>query len=308
MWFLGYGFNGTAMSLAPTPTDISDIGSVTLRHGYYDKIYISRKAAEETVTEIPSSWDFDTILYADFDDNTNAGNVNFNTDDVNELLIKRRFLDESNQWSKWMTICVKHVETEEDMYIDDVDLYNAGMTTYQYAIVPVKDNIEGQYYSTIVRSEFNGIYLAEKGQIWGSPISNQNIDTTRNISKTFNVLMNNRYPVPTSNTTTNYDTGSVSANFLPVEDDGCTLITDDLYRIPYQKAFMDFLTNYQPKILKVGDGRIWLCDINPSPTDTAVDVYNNRDIAFEFTEIGNYLSEKDLYYCNLSDISEVWWS
>ena len=48
--------------------------------------------------------------------------------------------------------------------------------------------------------------------------------------------------------------------------------------------------------------------ITGDPTDTADTTYQNRNISFEWTEIGDYNSERDLYYTNLSDIEEKWWN
>ncbi len=48
--------------------------------------------------------------------------------------------------------------------------------------------------------------------------------------------------------------------------------------------------------------------VTGDPTDTANGTYNNRDISFEWTEIGNYESERDLYNTNLSDVEEEWWN
>lgn len=71
---------------------------------------------------------------------------------------------------------------------------------------------------------------------------------------------------------------------------------------------MDFLCDSVPKILKLPDGRKWLIQVTPNPTDTAEENYNNRYINFTWVEIGDMDSEEDLYYLGLSDVSPEWWN
>ncbi len=71
---------------------------------------------------------------------------------------------------------------------------------------------------------------------------------------------------------------------------------------------MDFIADGIPKILKLFDGRIWLVQTTPNPSDTAEESYNNRYITFTWVEIGNINSEEDLYYLGLSEVTEEWWN
>ena len=111
----------------------------------------------------------------------------------------------------------------------------------------------------------------------------------------------------------NYDTGECSGNFVPVEEDNKCIQPDfskdgDYARVQYQKKVMDFIAKNCPGILKMPDGRTWIIQVTPSPSDSAQDTYNNRNISFSWVEIGDVNSEADLYYLGMSDVSPEWWS
>ena len=312
MWFTGYDYFGTVASVSPTPTNVASITYIELKNGWFDKLYVTEDTNYSLDSGIPVSWTYDTVMFADFENTTNAGNIDTNTYETKHLLIKRRELNDYNEWTDWMTIADKDINEEPDFAWDGTDFFNAAKRTYQYAAVPIFDSgLEGSYYKVQVDSDFDGIYVAGKDddnemEIWGTPITDAYVDTTRTIVTAYNILLRNRYPVAVSNSPANYDVGVVNGNWHPIEN--CEPVSEDGTRTTYQRLFMDFITNYKPKILKTKDGRIWLCTTNPSPTDTAQTEYNNRLISFEFTEIANYLSEEHLWRTGLSDVEERWWA
>jgi len=70
---------------------------------------------------------------------------------------------------------------------------------------------------------------------------------------------------------------------------------------------MDFISDGIPKILKLPNGRLWLVQIAPSPSDTAGQSYNDREISWSWTEVGSVDSEEDLYYLGFSEVDPEWW-
>lgn len=96
-----------------------------------------------------------------------------------------------------------------------------------------------------------------------------------------------------------------------IEEEGCELAYDaqyDYQRIKYQRDFMDYICDSIPKILKLPDGRLWLIQVTPNPTDTANQAYNDREISWSWVEIGDVDSEEDLYYLGFSNVEQEWWS
>lgn len=175
-------------------------------------------------------------------------------------------------------------------------------------------NEEGNYSTTMVKSEFNKIFLIEDSTVYGTEITDGFCDTTRNIPSANLELLNSKYPIFVRNSIANYDTGSCKGSFMKTESDEGECVELDYSnehsykRVMYQKEVMDFICDGVPKILKNIDGRKWLIQVMPNPTDTADEVYNNRNISFEWVEIGNLDSEEDMYYLGISDITPEWWN
>lgn len=305
MLTIGINFFAGKQAVPCNPTAVENATYVSLSEGIYDDLLITRNIDMPT-NVVPDYFDYDTILWAPFNGNTIAGNIQFSTDTVSHILLKRRMVGEL----KWMTIRVFDVNDINDLDIRGVDYY-CPYGDVQYAIVPSYYGIEGNYNIVTTKSTFEGFYIAEKDQIWGTIITENFCDTTRNIEVGIQNLLNHKYPISVSNSIANYDSGSCSGEFYKYFDDGCTFDIGEAYdthNSKYRKEFMDYLTNKHPKILKVCDGRVWLITVSDSPTDSAVDIYNLRQIAFNWTETGNYLSERDMYYANLSDVNNAWWS
>lgn len=302
MVFLGYSFFGDMSSVLPTVTSINDINYVEVKDGLYDELYITNNTDEINTDEINEVWDFDTVLHANFDNTTDAGNIGWNLKNTTNILVKKREAGDL----KWTTIYDQEVLTIEDFSFSGVDYVTKSNTDYQYAIVSALGRVEGNYNISEVTSEFDGIFLIEKDAIYGTPITSDLIDTTRNVPSTILSLPNNKYAVYCSNSIANYDTGSASGTFVYLNKETCTYDFEHVNQ--YTRYLMEMLSNRKAKLLKVYDGRMWLIMVSGNPTDTGESDIRNRIINFEWAEIGDYKSEKDLYWAGLSNVSSIWWN
>lgn len=308
MFICGSGFVGGELACALTPTGIENLNYVELKNGIYDDLYITKATDFELSNECPKEWDFDTILWAKFNGNTNAGNVDWNLETTSHIILKSRNEGEF----KWKTIFVKEVHDINDFVINYPDYFIASGQTVEYAIVNVLYGSEGNYATTKITPKFSKMFLIEDNIVWGTDITDGYCDTTRNIPSSNVELLNRKYPIFVRNTIANYDTGTCKGSFVPLVDkESCELAYDSEYdyqRIKYQREFMDFITDGVPKILKMPDGRLWIIQVTPNPTDTANQHYNNREISWTWVEIGDINSEEDLYYLGLSNVSQEWWN
>lgn len=306
MFFLGNNILGADKNTVPlTPTSVKNITYLVLKNGLFDCLYITKEIESEPAMDCPEQWDFDTIFHADFSNNTSAGNVDWNLKSVSHILIKRRDVSAF----KWTTIAVKEIHTLEDLTSGIItnDYFNASSIQYEYALVPALYGTEGLYNTTFVDSVFDSIFIAEKNNIIGTPATDGFCDTSRVVPSSTAVTILNRYPTYIRNTKANYDKGSFKGKFMYLDEETCAFQLDDGERIRFQKEVIDFLSDGMPKLLKHYDGRIWLIQITGDISDTADSEYNNRDITFEWVEVGDYSSERDLYKSNLSDVTEEWW-
>lgn len=308
MFICGSNFVGGSLACSLTPTGVENINYVELKKGLYDDLYITKATDFEPTSECPQEWDFDTILWAKFNNNTNAGNVDWNLETTSHIILKSR----SEGQFKWKTLVVKETHTIDDFIINYPDYFVASGEPVEYAVVNILYGSEGTYATTKVTSKFTKMFLIEDEVVWGTDITDGFCDTTRNIPSSTVTLLNSKYPIFIRNGAANYDTGTCYGSFVPVvEEDGCELAYEEQYdyrRTKYQKEFMDFVCDNVPKVLKLPDGRLWIVQVNPDPADTADQAYNNREVSFSWVEIGDVNSEEDLYYLGLSDVEEEWWN
>ena len=307
MFICGSNFVGGESACALTPTGINNIDYVELKNGIYDDLYITKDTNSELTHECPKEWDFDTVLWAKFSNNTNAGNVDWNLENTSHIILKSR----TEGQFKWKTIAVKEVNSVKDLVINYPDYFVASGQPVEYAVTNVMYGCEGTYAITKVTSTFSKMFLIEGDTVWGTEVTDGYCDTTRNIPSSTVELLHSRYPIFVRNTIANYDTGNCKGSFVPLNEDSCEFAYNgeqDYERIKYQRDFMDYICDSIPKILKLSDGRLWLVHVTPNPTDTANQQYNDREISWSWVEVGDVNSEEDLYYLGFSNVEPEWWS
>lgn len=310
MYFCGLNTIGGKSACEVSLTNISNITYVEISGAYFDDLYMSLDPAVDYSMDLPTDWDWNTVLYARFNGNTYAGNIDTAVSDCSHVLLKRRL----PKTFQWQTIYVKPISKREDFEITFNDYTVRASAEMEYAVVPIFHGLESNYSTITVKSEFTDMFLISNDQVYGTPITDGFCDTTRNIPSSNVELLNSKYPLFVRNSIANYDTGECTGNFIKLlDDDGqCSLEMlepeNDYERTVYQKEVMDFICDGNPKILKLPDGRMWCVQVTPSPTDTADTQYNNRNISFQWVEIGDVNSEEDMYYLGLNDIDSQWWN
>ena len=305
MFFCGGMLCADIMSVVCTPTNIDDITKVELSDGWYDDLRITNNITETLSSAVNQEWDWDTIFHAKFDGNLSAGNVNWNLERVSYLIVRRK----KTKDFKWTTIKVQKVETKDDFNLKDIDITAAPNYEYQYAAVPIIDNVAGFYSIDIVDVKSNSLLIADKDEIWYTGITDNYLDNTSVVPNSVINTMYDVYPTIVRNSESNYEEISVNASFFPLEEDGCSIdLENDQKRIEYNKAAKMFLRNGKAKILKGISGDIWLCYVNNPPTDSAENDYRNRKISFGVVEIGDPNDEETLYEVGISDVTQEWWN
>ena len=292
--FLGMTFAGGLYSFDTTPLPEKEITKVKLSNGIVDELYITSKDIEYN-TEIPTVWDFGTILYAKFSDNLLAGNIDFAVNEVDKLRLKRRKKGEVD----WITLYERSVLTAEDLFIEWVDLTARSNTTYEYTIAPIFGDVEGSFFANEITTSFRGLFIMDRDKIFATDLDVQ-ITEQRNKPRSVVTTVNRKYPFVVSNGLNDYDSGSVSAQFLEYNPN-----VDD-WNIEGGRSFVsnlkDFLNGGSAKLLKYEDGRMWLIDVSSSSvTDTEDDMHLQIHTSFEWTEIGNCEDPSTLYDYNFID-------
>lgn len=307
--FIMSGFNGGANAIAFTPTAVNDINYIKIENGLYDDLMITKDTSYEIKDYIPD-WSYDTVLYAKFNNTTNASNIDWDIKNTEAILVKSRPVGQF----QWKTVVVQETSGVDDFEINYIDYTVPSGQPTEYALVPVTNGLEGAYFSTTVTPVYTKLFVIELNTVYGSELIDNGVQITRNIPSANVELLNSRYPVFVRNTIANYDTGSLTGIWIPVvSEEGCdqaeALDSEyDYERTEWQVGFVDFLADSKPKIIKDDVGHIWAAQITPNITDEPQTSNADRKITFTFVEVGSTKSAEDLYYLGLSDVGPEWWS
>lgn len=309
MIFLGNTFLGAdALTISHSPTFQRPENSITISGIELDYLYITDDVNSEILEEniLPTSWDFDTIMYADFDDNTTlAGNIDWSLDTVTDVAIKRR---RSGEY-KWITLAVQAVDDLKDFNIDRYDLTTTN-AIYEYALVPIMNRTEGIYNKTSVDVRNDNLVISDSTNTYYTIMTNGFCNTVDNAPNATLTTIHDKYPTIIRNTNANYETIEVTGTFMPLDETECSYEdawNDDRIRILYQRKLKEFLSNGKNKILRNVDGQTWLVYVTTPPSDIAVSKYNYRQLTFQCTEIADIEDEEALYKSNFTDVTEEWW-
>lgn len=286
MMLLSGMFCGDNHSFDFTPTDVANINNLRIHNGIYDEVFATKDTTKDYSEEV-KVWDFDTLLYSLFKNNLFGGNVEFAASTVSAIRIKRRKKGDFN----WDTIVEIPVKTNADFQFERFDRYARGNTEYEYSLVPMLDNVEGNLNTNSIKSEFEGFYFIDKDTIFQA-ILNTQLSTTRNHNSTTISTLGRKYPFHVSNGKSNYTTGQLQASFVDVGLD-CTLDLENGWK--YREAVDDFLTNGKPKILKNGEGKMWMVAIVDSVPQDLSNFYLMPVHTVSWAEIGNVDDVGDMY-------------
>lgn len=298
--FVGFDFFADVDCLNSAPSSVDNITSTTLTNAIFDHFNVTKDVTITFTTNKPEEWNYDTIMDADFDGDINAGNVDFLIEQVSAIKIKRRIKGTFD----WITLETVPISKVEDLEFTFVDRLNAYGVEYEYAFVPILNDIEGNYIINSIYSEFNGVYIGDFNNIYrlffevnySNEMRNQQIGTLQPLGR--------KYPVIIANGNLSYDSGTVAAMILN-DDYTETRTIDKIDIVERKETLKDYLTDKKAKILKDWNGGIKLIMVSTSPTvaykeNSGMSV---PQITFGWTEIGDANSQSDLYNNGVIDES-----
>lgn len=290
--FLGYNFCGDGNSLDPTPTNINNITSTRLQNGIFDHFNVTKDVSFDYNTIVPTDWDLNTVMNADFAGNVSAGNVNQIASGITSVRIKRRVKGTFD----WITIREIPISSAADLSFIITDNLAAYNIEYEYAFVPVVEDTEGAYIIESILSKYEGVFVCDidtmfkfhAGIEYNNNVANQQVGVFQ--------PYNRKYPVIVSNSLINYQTGSIGGWVLPDDFDDNrqptrTAITKE------KDVLLKFLLNKKPKIIKDMNGNNWVVFFTGNPNVTYDNNYGQGmiKVSAEWTEVGDPNSKDDLY-------------
>lgn len=299
--FLGYNFLADGNALDSAPSAISNITTSKLTNAIFDHFNITKNINTAYSTDIPTEWDYDTIINADLDGDLNGGNVDFLINQINSIKIKRRVKGTFN----WLTLAEIPINTIDDLTFVFNDRLNAYGVEYDYAFVPMLKDVEGNYIINTILSKFDGVFIGDAESAYklmydvnyGTNSRNQRVGTFEPLGKQF--------PVFVANGLLSYESGTVIATVMNDEYEDTGKI-DRKAIVDKKDILKDYLTNRKAKILKDWSGNIWLCIIVNSPQVSyrSGSGMGIPQVSFDWVEIGQADSQQDLYANGILNILE----
>lgn len=325
MIFLNSFFGADELTFSPAPTDFGIVTSTKVKNGIFDDVFVTNDVETELIGDIPDEWDFDTVVKADYDINTNSGNVSFTFDNVTQLVVKRR----KQQDTRWITLYVRDIDPTGDL-ASQLNIAGqdstAGYNDYVYAIVPLFNGSEGVYnyaktldpddptiiydYTPVKNSE---LVILDCENLYHTPITNGSITTTSNTATSPLTTLHEKYPTIIRNGAYNYETIDVSITFAPQGENDCDLIFNDPVRMNlFNRELKNWLNNENAKILKDENGNMWLVYIESGLSDSPYEenLSELRELSFTCDEIGDVEDEEQLWNAGLIDesVTEEYWN
>ena len=289
---VGYNFCADGNALDPMPTNINDITFTKVQNGIFDHFNVSRDTSFDYSSIIPTDWDVNTLMNASFAGNASAGNVAQVASGVTSVRVKRRIKGTFN----WITIREIPVTKPEDLSFVITDNLNAYNVEYEYAYVPMMEDVEGNYIVESILSKFEGVFICDIDTVFKfyAGVEYDSNDAIQQVG-VFQPY-NRKYPIIVSNSIMQYQTGGVGGWVLP-EDYEDTHVFDRSKIVKEKEALLNFLMNKKPKILKDMNGNNWLVYFADNPSV----VYDNNygqgmlKVSAKWTEVGDPNDKNDLY-------------
>ncbi len=289
---VGYNFYSDGNALDPTPTNINNLTSTKAQNGIFDHFNVSRDTSFDYSTIIPTDWNINTLMNADFNGNVSAGNVDQIASGITSIRVKRRIKGTFD----WVTIREIPVTSSEDLSFVITDNLNAYNVEYEYAYVPMMEDVEGSYIIESIVSKFEGVFICDVDTVFKfyAGVEYDGNDAVQQVG-VFQPF-NRKYPIIVSNSIMQYQTGSIGGWVLP-EDYEDTHVFDRSKIVKEKEVLLNFLMNKKPKVIKDMNGNNWLVYFTGNPSVT----YDNNDgqgmlkVSAKWTEVGDPNDKTDLY-------------
>ena len=290
--FIGYNFYSDGNALDPTPTNINNITHTMVQNGIFDHFNVSRDTSFDYSSIIPTDWDINTLMNADFAGNVSAGNVGQLATGITSVRVKRRIKGTFD----WITIREIPVAKPEDLSFVITDNLNAYNVEYEYAYVPMTEDVEGSYIIESILSKFEGVFICDIDTVFKF-YAGVEYDTNDAIQQV-GVFQpyNRKYPIVVSNSIMQYQTGGIGGWVLP-EDYEDTHVFDRSKIVKEKEVLLNFLMNKKPKIIQDMNGNNWLVYFTGNPSVTYDNNYGQGmlKVSANWTEVGDPNDKTDLY-------------
>ncbi|MCY7911108.1 hypothetical protein MOB65_19840 [Bacillus inaquosorum] len=279
--FFGFEHGGCVWD-TPVCTDMLD--ELQLNEGIYDEVYVNLDTTIPDNTSKPTVWSLSTIMDAKFTGDLDAGSVGAEGFKVTKILLFRSLVG-TNQWD---AVAQFEYDKEYNVY-DYIDRYVQNGSTYQYAVVPVANEILGdRLASDPIKAEYEGIFLTDKNENRRLEYDISLGDVLSNTASSVTQPINGKYPIIIFGTS-NYRSGNLSV--LPLSKSTVSMAGERIDKFAEQinrQEWLSFLNNCKAKVLRMDNGVLMLVVTqNATVSHKEGDILRDlASISFDFVEIG----------------------
>lgn len=262
------------------------ITRVGIQNGYFNHLTIHSEVVPEYTTP-KTEWDDTMQFNCSFNNNLNAGNMSATTN-ITDIAVKKR-LASSNTW---LEIYSKHITTSEDFYFEIYDPYCMNHQNYVYAIVPIDNGVEGDYYTAEVFSSFDGFYIGDEKNCF-RVMSNVSYDATDYTEYGLLQPLNKKYPIVINNGSTRYNKGTLNSAIMGYKYMKTRKFdTFDIAKM--RNDIIDFLNDGEIKVIKDWTGNIAVIQKIGEVTRAMNAQTGYSSVGFTWVEQGQ-INDKTLY-------------
>ncbi|MBK1611798.1 hypothetical protein [Bacillus cereus] len=266
-----------------TPICTDHMDELQISEGIYDEAFLTLDTNIVDDTAKPTNWTLQTLMDAKFTGDLDAGSVGADGFKVTKILIYRTVVGTF----KWEAIAEFDYDPDYNVY-DYVDRFTENGALYQYAIVPVANEVLGdKLISDEVKSEYEGLFLTDKYENKRFEYDVSLGDIAYNTVSSVNQPIDGQFPIVVFGNS-KYRSGNLSV--LPLSKNTVALAGQSIDRLAEQvnrQDWMDFLNNGKAKVLRMDSGVLMLVVThNASLSHMEGSLRDLANISFDFTEIG----------------------
>ncbi len=279
--FFGFEHGGSVWD-TPICTDMLD--ELQLNQGTYDELFVDLDTNIVDHTSPPTIWTLSTIMDAKFDGSLDGGSIGAEGFTVNKIQLYRSVSGTSN----WSPVGQFDYNPEFNVY-DYVDRYVQNGAMYQYAIVPMANEVLGdKLLSDPVQCLYEGIFVTDSKENRRLEYDISLGEVSYNTTSAINKPINGAYPIVIFGNS-KYRSGSLTV--LPLSKQTVDLAGSGINKFAEQinrQEWLDFLNNSKAKVLRMDSGVLMLI-VSQNARATHKDGDLLRDLAsitFDYVEIG----------------------
>jgi hypothetical protein len=219
-----------------------------IQNGHFNHLTIYSDIVEEYTTP-KTTWEDPMQFNCNFNNNLNAGNM-ASTANITDIAVKKRTSDSN----VWLPIYTKHINSSDDFHFEIYDPYCMNHRNYIYAIVPMNNGIEGEYYTAEIFSSFDGFYIGDEDNCFRVMV-NVNYDATDTTEYGLLQPLNKKYPIVIKNGITRYNKGTLNSAIMGYKYMKTRKFdTEDIAKM--RNDLVNFLNDGEIKVVKDWTGNI----------------------------------------------------